>query len=94
MQPVDGQSLLIALMNIEKTPSGVNMSCHSIALSITLEKLDHFYNMEIFDKYCRKSLENSIFIVLFNSMVWKWFPWFDNILKINFHTVEEVELFH
>ena len=37
----------------------------------------HFRNL-----YCRKRLENPIFIVLSHSIAWKCFPWYGNILEI------------
>ena len=38
--------------------------------------------MEIFWKYCRKRMENPIFKVLSNSIIWKCFSWYGSILEI------------
>ena len=44
--------------------------------------LDLFHSMDIFWKYCSKSLENPISIVLSNFIVRKYILWYGNILEI------------
>ena len=57
-------------------------SKQKMVTNYTLEKLHLFHCMEIFWKYCRKSLENPISIVLSKSIVWKCCPWYEKILEI------------
>ena len=48
-----------------------------------IKTFDLFHSLEIFwTEYCRKRLENSISIVLSNSIVWKCCPCYGNILEI------------
>ena len=66
---------------MECTPTDVNQG-HEPGNGPSLEKLDFFHYMEIFWKYSRKGLQNPVSIVVSNSIVWKLFPWYGNILEI------------